>query len=210
MTDNDLKTLWQASAEKIDTLLIINKQQLNAIQTGKADGFVRAFMRNHIAVMLLGLAWIALLIFLAWHGRQQPFFAGSLTIIAMFNVFAVALYLKHIIVLNEIAESDSIKERQEKLVSVYRSYSQSGRVLLLQAPFYCTFWYTRELWESAGPLFWAIQFAIVSAFTGAAIYLYRKLSAESTDGRWRNRADRYFGAAKLKKAIEVLRQVDES
>lgn len=209
MNEEELKRIWQSYDRKIEKVLAINRQQLQELQTQKADSKIQSFRRNHIRVMLAGVLWILFLSFLVYHSLNNIYFTISAGIIILFNVFAVLLYLRHILMLNQINLTGSIAQTQHQLLKVYTSYTQAGRVLLLQAPFFCTFWYTDELVRHAGPEFWIIQFAIVTFFTALSVYLFRQLSRHNPSDRWRRISNKYFGAEKLQKAMDFLREAEE-
>ncbi|MDO9256016.1 MAG: hypothetical protein Q7U54_10925 [Bacteroidales bacterium] len=209
MNELDLKNAWQSYDRKLDRLLEVNFQQLKDIQSIKAESKINSFKKSHIFVMLLGVAWVWLLGFLVYHTKDNPYFTISVGVIMLFNVFAVVLYFRHIIILSSINIAESIIETQRKLTLVYTSYVQVGRVLLLQTPLYCTWWYTEELVQHGGFIFWTIQAVIVTSFTAIAIYLFRKLSLKSKSGNWVKRTDKFFGAEKLQKAIAFLDEIEE-
>lgn len=209
MNELDLINAWQSYDKKLNRLLEVNFHQLKEIQSIKAGSKINSFKKNHIIVMLLGVAWVWFLGFLVYHTRGNPYFTISVGLIILFNVFAVILYLRHIIILSTINIANSITETQRKLVLVYTSYVQVGRVLLLQTPLYCTWWYTEELVNHGGPVFWTIQAVIVTLFTGLAVYLFRKLSLKNQSGNWVKRTDKFFGAEKLQNAIAFLNEIDE-
>ena len=209
MNELDLKNAWQSYDRKLDRLLEVNFQQLKDIQTIKAESKINSFKKSHILVMLLGVAWVWFLSFLVYHTKDNPYFTISVGLIILFNVFAVVLYLRHIIILSTINIAGSILETQRKLARVYTSYVQVGRVLLLQTPLYCTWWYTEELVQHGGFVFWTIQAVIVAIFTGLSIYLFRKLSLKNKSGNWVKRTDKFFGAEKLQNAMAFLAEIEE-
>lgn len=209
MNEFELKNVWQSYDKKLDRLLEVNFQQLKEIQSIKAESKINSFKKGHIIVALLGVAWIWFLSFLVYHAWTNLYFAISVGLIILFNVFAVALYLRHILILSSINIAESITKTQNKLARVYTSCVQVGRILLLQTPFYCTWWYTNDLVQHGGPVFWTIQIVVVTLLTGLAIYLFRKLSINSKDGNWVKRTDKFFGAEKLQKAIAFLNEIEE-
>lgn len=209
MNELELKNAWQAYDKKLDQLLDVNFQQLKEIQAIKAESKINSFIKGHAIVMLLGVAWIWFLGMLVYHTKGNPYFTVSVGFIILFNVFAVALYLRHIIILSFINIAESITETQYKLARVYTSYVQVGRILLLQTPFYCTWWYTKDLIQHGGPVFWTIQIVIVTLLTGLSIYMYIKLSLKSRNRNWIKRTDKFLGTEKLQKAIEFLNEIKE-
>ena len=208
MNELDLKSIWQSHDKKIEKLLQINKQQLRAIQTEKAESKIESFKKSHTIVIVLGIVWVLFLGFLLFNVHKNIYFTLSVGLILLFNVFAVALYLKHIIILSQINIAESITETQRKLALVHTSYSQVGRILLLQTPLYCTFYYSDELVQHGGILFWTIQAVIVPALTALSIYLFRKLSDKNMSDNWVKRSDKFFGSEKLHKAISFLKEIE--
>lgn len=210
MDEAEIKNIWHSYDQKINRILAINQQQLRELQSEKAESKIQSFRRNHIRVMLLGVLWIFVLGFLVYHTLENIYFAISLSSIILFNVFAVLLYLRHIIILSEINISESIAATQKKLAKVYKSYTNSGRILLLQAPFYCTWWYTEELVNNGDMVFWSIQFLIVALFTALSIYFFIQLSPTNPSNKWQQRSNKIFGAAKLQKAMNFLNEIEET
>jgi len=209
MHEQELKSIWQSYDKKIEKILQINKQQLHAIQTGKAESKIQSFKRNHVIVMVLGIVWVIFLGFLLYHTPDNIYFTVSIGLIMLFNIFAVALYLRHIIILNQINIAESITEAQRKLALVHTSYSQVGRVLLLQTPLYCTFYYSDALIEHGGTLFWSIQAVVVPSLTAFSIYLFSKLSHQNPSDNWVKRSDKFFGSEKLHRAMSFLQEIED-
>jgi len=209
MESNEIKSLWQAYDKKLEKSLVLNKKIIREIQSQKAEAKISSFLRGHVIVMILGVLWILFLAFLVYHTLHNFYFSASLGIIILFNIYAVLLYIKHINILNSINIADSITETQRKISLVHTSYRDTGRTLLLQSPFYCTFWYSSELVAHAGPLFWTINLSIVAFFTIGSIYLYRKLDPKNTKGNWTKFTDRFFGSEKLQMAASFLNEIDE-
>ena len=209
MDSNEIKSLWQAYDKKLEKSLILNRKIIREIQTRKAEAKISSFLRSHVIVMLLGIVWILFLAFLVYHGIHNIYFAASLGAIILFNIYAVVLYARHIKILRSIDVAGSITETQRKISLVHTSYSGSGRVLLLQSPFYCTFWYSQEMVNHAGPLFWTINLTIVAIFTVGSIYLYKKLDHRNGNKKWTNFTDRFFGSQKLRMAASFLHEIDE-
>ena len=208
MNESDLKNAWKLYDKKLDRLLEVNFQQLKAVQTQKAESKIESFKKNHTIVMVLGIVWVLFLGFLLYHTRDNIYFTISVALIMLFNIFAVALYLRHIIILSQINTAESITETQRKLALVHTSYSQVGRVLLLQTPLYGTFYYSEALVQHGGTLFWSIQAVIVPSLTALSIYLFRKLSDKNQSDNWVKRADKLFGSEKLRKASEFLQEIE--
>ncbi len=209
MNESELKSLWQDYDNKVSRIIEINMKHLRSTQTEKAESRIRSFVRGHVAAMLVGIAWIAFLTFLVVQVGMINFFTVSAGAIVVFNVFAVLAYLRHIGILTELDLSQSVTQAQQTLARVQTSYGLVGRILILQTPFYCTWWYTDELLRSGGALFWGIQFILVGVFVGLSVYLFVKLSPRSQSQKWVRWADKYLGSEKIQKASAFLSEIDE-
>lgn len=208
MEEVELKTIWQTYQQKLDRSLQLNARLVREIQTTKVRSEMNRFTSGHVVAVIMGVFWIALLVFLIWHSTSNIYFCISAGMIALFNVFAVAIYLKYIIDVRGINISESITEAQQKLATVQASFNNIGRVLFLQTPFYCTFWYTDELVANGGPVFWTIQLLIVSFFTILSIHLYRSVTPQNIHKKWVRVLVESFGGKRLSKAMEFLKELE--
>jgi hypothetical protein len=209
MNELELKTIWQSYDKKIDRILEINKQQLYALQTEKAESKIRSFIKGHTATMLLGIIWIAFLAFLVYHSLDKVYFSVSVGLLIVFNIFAVIAYIRHIAILSSVTITESITETQKKIALVRTSDNLVGRILLLQTPLYCTWWYTEDLMQNGGVFFWTVNAIIVALFTAVAIFLFIKLSPTNQSAKWIRWTDKFFGSEKLIKASEFLKEIEE-
>lgn len=209
MENNDIKSIWQAYDKKLEKSLVLNKKIIKEIQSQKATAKINSFLRGHAFVMAFGVLWVLLLAFLLFHSLNKIYFAISVGGILLFNVYAVALYAYHITIILSINIADSIIETQRKIAQVNTSFNDAGRILLLQSPFYCTFWYTQELVDHAGPLFWCIQLAIVTFFTFGSFYLYRKLDPKKGSNKLSKLSNKLFGSHKLQMAASFLNEIED-
>lgn len=209
MNESELKNIWQSYDKKIEKILEINKQQLYALQTEKAESKIRSFVKGHTAVMVLGIVWVIFLSFLVYHSLDEFYFPLSVSLLVVFNVFAVIAYIRHIAILTSVSIEESITETQRKIALVRTSDNLVGRILLLQTPLYCTWWYTEELVQNGGVFFWTVNAIIVALLTAAAIFLFIKLSPKNQSAKWLRWTNKYFGSEKLAKASEFLKEIEE-
>jgi len=181
---------------------------MRELQTQKAEDNIGAFKRNQIAGLVLGILWIAVLVFFTFHAGGNPYFAGSIGLIAVFNIFAVAAYVRHLALLDSISITDSVTDAQQKLAAIQMSLSYVGRIMILQAPFWCTFWYNQDLVNHAGTQFWVINLSVVAIFIVLSVYLFQKLSYKNIHIKWVKAFNESFGGKKLIKAMEFLKDIE--
>lgn len=209
MNESELKSIWQSYDKKISQMLEINKKQLYVLQTEKIESNIRSFIKGHTVAVVLGVVWIAFLVFLVYHSLDKIYFSISVSLLIVFNIFAVVAYVRHIAIIASVSVEQSITETQTKIARVRTSYNLVGRILLLQTPLYCTWWYTEDLVQNGGVFFWTVNAIIVALFTAASIFLFTKLSPNNKSPKWIRWTDKYFGSAKLIKASQFLQEIED-
>lgn len=209
MEELDIKQLWQAYDAKLERSLQLNQKIIKEIQTQKAESNINAFKRHQVFGVVVGILWVLFLVFWTIVGYRNIYFAGSMGLIALFNIFAVATYIRHLALLSQVNIADSITGAQQKLASIQSSLNNSGRIMILQAPLWCTFWYNQQLVDHGGATFWLINLAVVSFFVILSVYLYQKLTYKNIHIKWVKAFIEGFGGKKLIKAMEFLNDIEE-
>eukprot|EP01133_Synstelium_polycarpum_P016544 gene16544-19659_t len=208
MNELDIKQLWQAYDAKLERSLQLNEKIIKEIQTQKAENNISSFRRSQVTGVVIGLLWVLLLVFLTIAGAQNIYFAGSMGIIALFNILAVATYIRHLALLDQVNIADNITGAQQKLATIQVSLNNVSRIMILQAPLWCTFWYSQQLVDHAGLTFWLINLAVVSCFVVLSVYLYQKLSYKNIHIKWVKAFVESFGGKKLSSAMEFLHDIE--
>lgn len=209
MEELDIKQLWSSYEAKLERSLALNLKVIKELQTQKVAHKLRSFRRNQVTGVILGVIWIAFLVFLLINTLHNIYFVISVGFIILFNVFATAAYIRHLVMLAEVNVEDSVTESQRKITEIQSSFTNVGRILVLQAPFYCTFWYNSDLVANAGIGFWLIQLVIVSFFIFISIYLFRKLTYKNRHIKWVKTTLESFGGKTLTKAMDFLNEIEE-
>jgi hypothetical protein len=209
MEELEMKQLWRAYDMKLEKSLQLNQKIIRDMQTLRAEDNISSFRRNQVFNVILGILWIIFLVYLVFHGMSDIYFVVSVGLIAVFNIFAVAAYIRHLALLNEVNITDSITGVQEKLAAIQTSLNNVGRILILQTPLYCTFWYNQQLIDHGGTQFWAINLIIVALFTAASVYLFNTLTYKNIHRKWVKAVIESFGGKKLSKAMEFLNEIED-
>ena len=208
MEESAIRQLWQEYDRKLEINLQLNYKILREIQTRKYKDHIGSFRINQVIGVVTGILWVLLLVFLATHHAGNIYFAISLGGIALFNVFAVAAYIRHLVMLDRVNIADNITAAQQKLAAIQASLNNVGRILVLQTPFYCTFWYSPALVEHGGTWFWVINLSILSLSIILSVYLFRTLTYENIHRQWVRVFIESLGGRKLTKAMEFLQEIE--
>ncbi len=184
MEDIILKDLWKAQDEKLDRTMKINLYLLESLQKHKAQSKLSSLARFKTWAVLLGVIWVLFLGVLIYGNQlQNIYFTVSVAIIMLFNIAAVYVYIKHIALIRQMDYSQSITDTQKKLSKLQAS-TFNTRFLLLQTPFYTTWFWSTEMINGMGIKFWLISVPISLFFTLLAIWLYRSLIPGNMHKKW--------------------------
>ena len=176
MEDLTLKDIWHSQDEKLDRTLKLNLFIIDSLQKQKVRSKLGALATFKLVVAILGIIWVVFLGLLIYGNRlQNMYFTISVGAIFVFNVIAVFVYLKHFIVLKKINYSESITHTQQKLARLQVSTINIARVLLLQTPFYSTWFWTQDQVMHSSK-FWLISFPVTMLFIAFTVWLYISIS----------------------------------
>jgi len=208
--DITLKDLWKAQDEKLDRSMKLNLYLLESMQKQKAESKLNSLARFKGWAVVLGILWVAFLGLLIYGNQlQNLYFTVSVGAIMLFNIAAVIIYIKHIAIIKSLDYSQSITGTQEKLSKLQTS-TFNLRFLLLQTPFYTSFFWSGEMISGMGPKFWLISVPITLLFTLLAIWLYRNLTLENMNKKWvRGLINSTPEHTSVFKAMDFLKEIEE-
>ncbi|MBK9530964.1 MAG: hypothetical protein IPO42_04035 [Chitinophagaceae bacterium] len=184
MEDITLINLWKAQEEKLDRSMKLNLFMLDSIQKQKAQSKLNSLAKFKLVAVILGILWSLILGMLIYGNQlQNMYFTVSAFMIMLITILAVALYIKHIVLIKELDYSQSITETQKKLSKLQASTFNS-RFIWLQTPFYTTWFWSTGMIVGNRIAFWLIAVPITLLFTLLTIWLYRNLTPANMHKKW--------------------------
>lgn len=218
MNELELKNIWNLYNRQLEESKKINLQSLalniqtfEHLKTEKAKSGLRSLGRQKVWMILAGILYVGLLIFLITASFPNPnlFFVASIAAIAVFNIVAIVSYIRHTVLISEIDNTENLVDAQQKTARLQMATLQIVRFLFLQAPFYCTFTWNMQ-WINSSPLtFWGIAFPVALIFAGLSVWLYLNIKSENADKKWFRVL---FGSNEwtaVVKAMEYLKEIEE-
>jgi len=186
MEDAALKNLLQQYNHKLEESRVLNLQSwalnykcFETLQTQKVKSKLNALLAVKIVAVVLGIIWVLFLGLLVYGNHlKNIYFTVSAIVVIIFSILAIAVYIKHIVMLQQIDYSESITDTQKKLANLQVSTIKIVRILFLQMPFYST-WFWSKQWMMNGASFWVVAFPIAILFTLLAIWLYKNISIQN-------------------------------
>jgi hypothetical protein len=184
MEDITLKNLWKAQEEKLDRTMKLNLFILESMQKQKAQSKLNGLARLKLVAVILGIIW-SLFLGVLIYGNQfrNIYFTVSVGMIMLITVAAIAAYIKHIVLIKELDYSQSITDTQKKLARLQASTFNS-RFILLQTPFYTTWFWSTEMIQASVTKFCLIAVPITLLFTLLTIWLYKNLTPLKMHKKW--------------------------
>jgi hypothetical protein len=182
--DITLKNLWKAQDEKLDRAMKLNLFIMESMQKQKAQSKLSGLVRLKLVAVILGILWALFLGVLVYGNQlQNMFFTVSVGMIAIITIAAVTIYIKHITLIKQIDYSQSITDTQKKLAKLQAS-TFNNRFILLQTPFYTTWFWSTEMIQTSVIKFCLIAVPITLLFTVLTIWLYRNLTPLKMHKKW--------------------------
>jgi hypothetical protein len=184
MDEITLKNLWKAQDEKLDRTMKLNLFILESMQKQKAASKLNGLARLKLFAVILGVLWVLFLGVLIYGNQlQNIYFTVSVGMIMLINIAAIAIYIKHIVLIKELDYSQSITNTQKKLARLQAS-TFSSRFILLQTPFYTTFFWSTEMIQASVIKFCLIAVPITLLFTISTIWLFKNLTPLKMQKKW--------------------------
>ena len=194
MEDVELNAIWRQYDEKLEQARLLNLQSwalnlqsFEMHQKLKANTTLGKLASYNTVLSILGImAWVLLLGYLVLHSLSwgKIFFVVSASAIAIITFVAVIVYIRQVLLLKEISNTDSVVQAQEKLSRLHTGTIRIARILFLQSPFYCS-WFLSVDMIHANPLaFWLITVPVFSLFSIASLWLYFNIRIENAHKKW--------------------------
>jgi lysylphosphatidylglycerol synthetase-like protein (DUF2156 family) len=214
MEETNFVLLWKEQYEKIDQSLVINKQLLKEIINQKAESALQSLIRFKTrgivaAVIYLILLGIVLFYSISHYSSAGNYFILSMGAIFLINVKALYDYIKHLVWANNIDYNGSITEIQQKLAKLQISILRHSRFMVLQFPFWTTF-YLSDKWfpHSVSWGYIILQFLLTASFTFLAYWLYKNQTMENANKKWVKTLIEGSGGKSIVKAIAFFKVLE--
>jgi hypothetical protein len=186
MENIEIINLWKQYDEKLEKSISLNHKVIEELQQQKAKNVLRSTKNIKWFAVMVGIIYIGVLAYLVLNSLSfaNIFFVSSLSISMLITIVAVAYYIYQIKLINEIDNSESVVQIQQKLAALQASTLKTAGILLLQLPFYST-WYINFEWIRESPkLFYFVHVPIVLLFAMAGIWLFKNINVKNMDKKW--------------------------
>jgi hypothetical protein len=190
MNDTDLKYLWKTGNEQIAIGQTSDKTSLENLTKRNVSHFLSSMKPIKIFTLLVGLLWVLgigyVLLKLTINAYDQVslYFLYSAYFQVMLTAMAVILYIIQLSTLYSIDFNNPVIILQKKLINLKISTLNITRILMLQLPFWTTFYWNEGMFKNGTLALFIIQGTVTLSFTYLAIWLYFNLTFENADKWW--------------------------
>ncbi|HEY5368607.1 MAG TPA: hypothetical protein VIJ75_06395 [Hanamia sp.] len=193
MNDLEIEDLLKSYNHQLEQSKILNLQSwalnlqcFETLQRQKAKLKLGSLANFKIFAVCLGILWILFLGNLFFYSLKIPniFFLVSCGAIMLFTSSAIIVYLYHVALLKGIDNSGNVIKTQETIAHLQLSTLKITRILFLQTPFYCTFWWSVTMIMDSPVYFWLISFPMAVLFTVGSLWLYKNISIKNAHKKW--------------------------
>jgi hypothetical protein len=190
MNDTDLKYLWKTGNEQIAIGQTSDKTSLENLTKRNVSHFISSMKPIKIFTLLVGLLWVLgigyVLLKLTINAYDQVslYFLYSAYFQVMLTAMAVILYIIQLSILYRIDFDKPVIILQKTLINLKVSTLNITRILILQLPFWTTFYWNESMFKNGTLPLFILQGAVTISFTYLSLWLFFHLKFENADKWW--------------------------
>jgi hypothetical protein len=190
MNDTDLKYLWQIGNEQIAISQKSDKSSLDNLTKRNVSHFLSSMKPIKIFTLLVGLLWVLgigyVLLKLTINAYVQVslYFLYSAYFQVMLTAMAVILYIIQLSTLYSIDFNKPVVILQKTLIKLKASTLNVTKILILQLPFWTTFYWNESMFKNGTLPLFILQGAVTISFTYLSLWLFFHLKFENADKWW--------------------------
>jgi hypothetical protein len=190
MNDTDLKYLWQIGNEQIAISQKSDKTSLDNLTKRNVSHFLSSMKPIKIFTLLVGLLWVLgigyVLLKLTINAYDQVslYFLYSAYFQVILTAMAVIIYIIQLSTLYSIDFNKPVVILQKTLIKLKASTLNVTRILILQLPFWTTFYWNESMFKNGTLPLFILQGAVTISFTFLSLWLFFHLKFENADKWW--------------------------
>ncbi len=190
MNDTDLKYLWQTGNNQIAINQKADKSSLDKLTKRNVSHFLSSMKPIKIFTLLAGLLWVLgigyvlIKLTIIAYDQVSPYFLYSAFFQVMLTAMAVILYIIQLSTLYSIDFNKPVVILQKTLINLKASTLNVTKILILQLPFWTTFYWNESMFKNGTLPLFILQGAVTISFTCLAIWLFFNLKYENADKWW--------------------------
>jgi hypothetical protein len=186
MEDITLLNLWKSYESKLEDNLQLNRRNALDLTQIKLRSLLSSMRPIKVFTIVAGILWVALvdMIIVGSFQTASLYFLISAIAQVLLTKVAIGIYLYQLILISGVSIHTPVLQTQAKLARLQSSTMLVTRVLLLQLPFWTTFYWNKSMWENGNVVLITLQLLITLLFTYIALWLFRNIHYGNKDKKW--------------------------
>lgn len=211
MNTLDFEKIWHSNDDQLDQKLLIDQEHILQITRKKVSSTLAQAKPIKKVAIVLGILWVIFVDYLIIHlfSMDWIFFIISAGIHSIITKIAIGVYIYHLVMIDQVDNSKSIIEVQEKLANLKNTMFFVTRLLLIQLPLFTIFQLNFGMFGNPHIGWWIFQIMMTILFTIAGLWFFFNLKPENAQKKWFRFLFRNKEWTSLEKSSDILHQIDE-
>lgn len=211
MENIELQNIWKSYDQKIQDMLVINKDIAINLSKQKLDKQIGRLYRPKWTAVLIGIPYTLLLITIAVIASTANAYFVAIGFGAISLIMAILLsnYFYQLYLISEIRNSDQVLSTQQYISKLRISSFNSLNFVVFQLPFWSVCWISKEALKESPVIYGGINLLVFIILAYISYWVFQKLSYKNKESKIR---DFFLSGSEwepIKKSAEILAQITE-
>lgn len=186
MENIEVLNLWRQYDEKLEKSLSLNQKIIAELQQQKAKNALKPAKNYKYIAVLIGVVYAALIAYFLYNFSPfaSIFINLSVGVHLIVTLIATGMYVRQLVLINQIDTSDNIIQMQQKMAKLQSSTLRVIGICFLQFPVFATWNINFDLIYNRPLAFWLIQVPVIVLFTYIGIWFYKNINIQNMEKRW--------------------------
>ncbi len=186
MENIEVLNLWRQYDEKLEKSLSLNQKIIAELQQQKAKNALKPAKNYKYIAVLIGVVYAALIAYFLYNLSPfaSIFINLSVGVHLIVTLIATGMYVRQLVLINQIDTSDNIIQMQQKMAKLQSSTLRVIGICFLQFPVFATWNINFDLIYNRPLAFWLIQVPVIVLFTYIGIWFYKNINIQNMEKRW--------------------------
>ena len=186
MENIEVLNLWRQYDEKLEKSLSLNQKIIAELQQQKAKNALKPARNYKYIAVLIGIVYAALIAYFLYNFSPfaSIFINLSVGVHLTVTLIATGMYVRQLVLINQIDTSDNIIQMQQKMAKLQSSTLRVIGICFLQFPVFATWNINFDLIYNRPLAFWLIQVPVIVLFTYIGIWFYKNINIQNMEKRW--------------------------
>lgn len=211
MEDKELLKIWKSYDQKLEEVLILNKEIAYEVTKGKLHKTINSLRLPKSILLGIGIPYTIILGFITWITFKTGAFIMMLGfgIISLIMIGIIIGYFYHLFLISKINHEETISEVQKRIAELKISSFNITRLAVIQLPFWSLCWVSIEALKNSPLVYGGINLAIFLGLTHISYWLYQNLSIDNTMSKVSKIVFSGNEWEPILKSADILKQLEE-